>query len=148
MDGDGGAFLEVRDIRKSFRVGGQTLHVLGGVDFELEEGEILLGKASLLAAQPEFTSGERMKGLIELTEQRDVLIRAFSDRDHQGGLNITIGQENVQEELTDFTLVTSEYHVGGLKGVIGIIGPTRMPYEKVIAIVDSTSSLVNRLLGS
>jgi heat-inducible transcriptional repressor len=44
--------------------------------------------------------------------------------------------------------VTSEYQIGGLKGVIGIIGPTRMPYEKVIAIVDSTSSLVNRILGS
>ena len=115
---------------------------------DLEEGEILLGKASLLATQPEFTSGERLKGLIELTERRDVLVRALTDRNHQGGLQITIGGENVQAELLDFTLVTSEYCVGGLKGVIGIIGPTRMPYEKVIAIVDSTSSLVNRILGS
>jgi heat-inducible transcriptional repressor len=115
---------------------------------EIEEGEILLGKASLLATQPEFSSGERLKGLIELTERRDVLVRALSDRNHHGGLQITIGGENPQEELSDFTLVTSEYHVGHLKGVIGIIGPTRMPYEKVIAIVDSTSSLVNRILGS
>ncbi len=115
---------------------------------DLEEGEILLGKASLLAAQPEFTSGERLKGLIELTERRDLLLDALSGRNHQGGLQITIGSENEQEELTDFTLVTSEYQIGGLKGVIGIIGPTRMPYEKVIAIVDSTSSLVNRILRS
>jgi len=115
---------------------------------DLEEGEILLGKASLLASQPEFTSGERLKGLIELTERRDVLVQALTDRNHQGGLQITIGAENAQEELSDFTLVTSEYCIGGLKGVIGIIGPTRMPYEKMIAIVDSTSSLVNRILGS
>ncbi len=115
---------------------------------DLGGGEILLGNTSVLAAQPEFTSGERLKGLIELTERRDVLVRALSDRNHQGGLQITIGGENPQEELTDFTLVTSEYRIGGLKGVIGIIGPTRMPYEKVIAIVDSTSSLVNRILGS
>ena len=115
---------------------------------DLEEGQILLGKASILAAQPEFTSGERLKGLIELTERRDVLGNALSSRDHQGGLQITIGSENDQEELSDFTLVTSEYRIGGLKGVIGVIGPTRMPYEKVIAIVDSTSSLVNRILGS
>jgi len=115
---------------------------------DLEEGEIVLGKASLLAAQPEFTSGESLKNLIELTERRDVLSRALSGRNHHGGLQITIGGENAQEELTDFTLVTSEYHIGGLKGVIGIIGPTRMPYDKVIAIVDSTSSLVNRILGS
>ncbi|MBT8398797.1 MAG: heat-inducible transcription repressor HrcA [Gemmatimonadetes bacterium] len=115
---------------------------------DLEEGEILLGKTSILAAQPEFNSGESLKGLIELTERRDVLVDALSGRNHQSGLQITIGSENEQAELTDFTLVTSEYHIGGLKGVIGIIGPTRMPYEKVIAIVDSTSSLVNRILGS
>jgi heat-inducible transcriptional repressor len=115
---------------------------------DLSSGEILLGKTSLLAAQPEFTSGESLKSLIELTERRDVLSEALSSRTHGGGLQITIGGENAQEELSDFTLVTSEYHVGGLKGVIGVIGPTRMPYEKVIAIVDSTSSLVNRILGS
>jgi heat-inducible transcriptional repressor len=115
---------------------------------DLEGGQILLGQASLLATQPEFTTGESLKSLIELTERRDVLIRALSERNHQGGLQITIGGENKQEELSDFTLVTSEYKVGGLQGVIGVIGPTRMPYEKVIAIVDSTSSLVNRILGS
>ncbi len=114
---------------------------------DLEGGQILLGQASLLATQPEFTSGERLKSLIELTERRDVLGTALSSRDHRGGLQITIGGENDQEELSDFTLVTSEYRIGGLKGVIGVIGPTRMPYEKVIAIVDSTSSLVNRILG-
>ena len=113
-----------------------------------EEGQILLGQASILASQPEFTSGERMRSLLELTEKRDVLGDALSSRDHQGGLRITIGGENDQEELSDFTLVTSEYRIGGLKGVIGVIGPTRMPYEKIIAIVDSTSSLVNRILGS
>lgn len=114
----------------------------------LEDSEILLGKTSLLAAQPEFTSGERLKSLIELTERRDVLVRALVERDHPGGLQITIGGENTQEELATFTLVTSEYCIGGLKGVIGVIGPTRMPYEKVIAIVESTSSLVNKILGS
>lgn len=114
----------------------------------LEEGQILLGQASVLASQPEFTSEERLKSLIQLTERRDLLGSALASRDHQGGLQITIGGENNQEELSEFTLVTSEYRIGGLKGVIGVIGPTRMPYEKVIAIVDSTSSLVNRILGS
>ncbi len=115
---------------------------------DIEESEILLGKTSLLAAQPEFTSGESLKGLIELTERPDLLGSALSSRDHQGGLQITIGGEHDQEELSPFTLVTAEYRVGGMKGVIGIIGPTRMPYEKVIAIVDSTSALVSRILGA
>ena len=112
-----------------------------------QAGAVHLGQTSVLAAQPEFTSGERLKGLIELTEQRDLLAQVLGSREHQGGIQITIGGEHAAEALSDFTLVTAEYRVGGLKGVIGVIGPTRMPYEKVIAIVDYTSTLVNSVLG-
>ena len=111
-----------------------------------DEGHVHLGQTSILAAQPEFTSGERLKGLIELTERRDLLASALGSREHGGGLKITIGGEHRSEILTDFTLVTAEYRAGGLKGVIGVIGPTRMPYEKVIAIVDYTSRMVSDLL--
>jgi heat-inducible transcriptional repressor len=111
-----------------------------------ESAEVHIGKTSILAAQPEFTTGERLKGLIELTEQRDFLAGVLGRREHHGGLKITIGTENDSEELADFTLVTSEYRAGGLMGVIGVIGPTRMPYEKVIAIVDYTSRLVSEML--
>ncbi|MSR22259.1 MAG: heat-inducible transcription repressor HrcA [Gemmatimonadetes bacterium] len=113
---------------------------------EMESSEIHIGQASLLASQPEFTSGERLKGLLELTEKRDVLADILTRRSHVGGIHITIGAENRTHELADFTLVTAEYRVGGLKGVIGVIGPTRMPYEKVCAIVGHTSSLVGRML--
>ena len=113
----------------------------------LKAREVQIGQTSVLAAQPEFNSGEQLKGLIELTEQRELLARVLGDREHTGGLQITIGNENTAEALSDFTLVTAEYRVGQLKGVIGVIGPTRMPYEKVIAIVDYTSTLVNNVLG-
>ena len=108
--------------------------------------QVHLGNASILAVQPEFESGERLKGLIELTERRELLARAVGRRVHGDRLQITIGSENDSAELSDFTLVTAEYEVDGLKGVIGVIGPTRMPYEKVVAIVDYTSSLVTRFL--
>jgi heat-inducible transcriptional repressor len=113
---------------------------------DLDATRIHLGSASVLAAQPEFESGESLKGLIELTEQRDLLAQAVGRRDHAGQLKITIGGENDEQVLSDFTLVTAEYRVGGLKGVIGVIGPTRMPYEKVVSIVDYTSTLVTRIL--
>jgi len=106
-----------------------------------------LGQTSVLAQQPEFATGEQLKGLIELTERQDLLAGALGDREHAAGLQITIGGENTVRELSDFTLVTSEYSVAGLKGVIGVIGPTRMPYEKVIAIVDYTSSLISEILS-
>jgi heat-inducible transcriptional repressor len=110
--------------------------------------DVHLGQTSVLAAQPEFQAGGRLKNLIELTERPDLLASVLNSREHVGGLQITIGGEHGAEALSDFTLVTAEYRVGTLKGVIGVIGPTRMPYEKVIAIVDHTSSLVNRILGS
>ncbi len=80
-------------------------------------------------------------------EHELVLAQVLGSREHQGGLKITIGGENDAESLWDFTLVTAEYRVGDLKGVIGVIGPTRMPYEKVITIVDYTSTLVNSVLS-
>jgi heat-inducible transcriptional repressor len=43
-------------------------------------------------------------------------------------------------------VVTSEYQVGNLRGVIGVIGPTRMPYARVIGLVESTSALVSEFL--
>jgi len=114
----------------------------------LDLPEVHIGQTSVLAAQPEFTSGERLKGLLELTERQDLLASVLASREHRGGLTITIGTENAPEELSEFTLVTSEYHAIGLKGVIGVIGPTRMPYEKVVAIVDYTSRLVSQMLLS
>ena len=114
----------------------------------LEANEVHLGNTSVLASKPEFTQGESLKSLLELTERRDLLLGVLGNRDHGGGLKITIGEENDSEELAHFTLVTSEYRVGDLQGVIGVIGPTRMPYEKVIAIVDYTSRLVSEVLTS
>lgn len=113
---------------------------------DLEDPRVHLGSASVLAAQPEFESEERLKGLIELTERRDLLASAVGSREHGGQLRITIGGENDSLALSDFTLVTAEYRVGSLKGVIGVIGPTRMPYEKVVSIVDYTSTLLTQIL--
>lgn len=107
------------------------------------DGALHLGRTSVLAEQPEFSSGERLRELIELTERRDLLGRVLDDRVGREGLHVTIGVEHGDPALTGFTVVTSEYHAGDLQGVIGVIGPTRMPYEKVIALVESTSALVS-----
>ncbi len=65
---------------------------------------------------------------------------------HSPGVTITIGAENTDPRLEHFTVVTGEYRTGALTGVIGVIGPTRMPYEKVIALVRHTSQLVTDFL--
>ncbi len=108
--------------------------------------DVVLGRTSVLAEQPEFASGERMKELIALTEQREVLRRALESRADAIGLTVTIGGENVSRSLSRLTLVTAPYHSGALSGVIGVLGPTRMPYQKVVTLVEHTSRLVGDLL--
>ena len=115
-------------------------------NFADPESDLVLGSAQPLAEQPEFASNERMKSLLELTERRDLLRRAFEDRHKEGGLTITIGSENDDPLLADFTLVTSSYRRGGLSGVIGVMGPTRMPYEKIIGLVEHTSRMLEGLM--
>ena len=109
-----------------------------------EPGAVLLGSAQMLADQPEFASNARMRELLELTERRDLLREALHAR-RRTGLSITIGAENGDARLSDLTLVTSSYRSGELSGVIGVIGPTRMPYDKIIGLVEHTSRLVEGL---
>ncbi len=106
---------------------------------------VLLGSTQPLAVQPEFATKERLQGLIEVTERRDLLREALAARGAEG-LTITIGREHADPRLAAFTLVTSMYRFGPLSGVIGVLGPTRMPYDKIAALVDHTSRLVGELL--
>jgi heat-inducible transcriptional repressor len=111
------------------------------------EGDVHLGSASVLADQPEFSSTERLRSLVQLTERRELLHSVLGSRVGGSGLNVTIGAEHGDPALAGFTVVTSEYHAAGLRGAIGVIGPTRMPYERVIALVESTSNLVSEFLA-
>lgn len=152
--------LALREIRKTLR---ERLRDAGGRNEErqllnifIEEadhlfdiagpgGELMLGSAQALVDQPEFSSSERMRTLLELTERRDLLRQAIEER-RKPGLTVTIGGENLDPKLTDFTLVTSSYQCGPFSGVIGVMGPTRMSYQKVVALVEHTSRLMGELV--
>jgi heat-inducible transcriptional repressor len=108
--------------------------------------DVMLGAASVLAEQPEFSGADRLRRLLALTETPQALGAAIRRRPHAPGISITIGAEHDDPRFEDFTVVTAEYHVGALAGVIGVIGPTRMPYDKVISLVGHTSQLLSDLL--
>lgn len=115
-------------------------------EWAVEERDVHLGNVSVLADQPEFTSSERLRKLMELTERRDLLASLLGGRSVARGPQITIGEENQAPELAELTVVTATFTVGHVEGVVGVIGPTRMPYDKVVGLVDCTSSLVSRLV--
>jgi heat-inducible transcriptional repressor len=100
----------------------------------------------VLAEQPEFSAADRLRRLLALTETPEALGAAIRRRVQAPGISITIGAEHDDPRLEEFTLVTAEYQVGSLAGVIGVIGPTRMPYDKVISLVGHTSRLLSDLL--
>ena len=108
-------------------------------------GPVHLGSTQPLAGQPEFATRAQLQGLLDVTERRDLLRAALSARGGEG-LTISIGQEHADTRLSTFTLVTSTYRFGPLTGVIGVMGPTRMPYDKIAALVNHTSQLVGELL--
>ncbi len=113
--------------------------------FQVSDGDgrpVLMSSAQMLAGQPEFHSNDGMRSLLELTEHRDVLRNALQARRGRG-ISVAIGWENLDPKLSAFTLVTSSYQCGSLAGVIGVMGPTRMPYKKVVALVGHTSRLVS-----
>ena len=118
----------------------EWLHAPTGPDI------VHLGRASVLADQPEFQEGSKLRNLIELTERTDLLQSFLASRMGSAGLHVTIGAEHQDPALAGFTVVTSEYRAGDLRGVIGVIGPTRMPYDRVISLVEHTSSLVSDFL--
>jgi heat-inducible transcriptional repressor len=119
---------------------------LFGVQGGAATNSVLLGQASVLAEQPEFASGDKLRRLLALTDRPEQLGQLLRGQVPRPGISVTIGTENPDPTFSDFTIVTSEYRVGSLTGVIGVIGPTRMPYDKVISLVAHTSSLVNDLL--
>lgn len=105
--------------------------------------QVVLGSTSGLAEQPEFSSESSLRSLLTLTEEKRNLARALATRDP--GLRITIGVENALPSLSEFSVVTADYRIGGTRGTIGVVGPTRMPYEKVIGLVQYTSQLLSNV---
>ena len=158
------AGLTLREIRSSLALRLRDAQAVGTaaelLNVFVEEGEqyfasaalsddaaaVVLGQPSLLAEHPEFATGESMRQLLAFTEAPALIADVLRRRSPQPGITITIGNEHGDPRLDRFTIVTAEYHFGSLSGVIGVIGPTRRPYRKVISLVGHASRLVSDLL--
>jgi heat-inducible transcriptional repressor len=99
-------------------------------------------------SQPEFSTADRMRSIIEFVENKDVVIHLIEKRKEQEGISITIGEENPDRIAKTLSVVTSDYRVGTVQGTMGVIGPTRMDYSKLISLVDYTAQVVTKYLTS
>jgi heat-inducible transcriptional repressor len=94
---------------------------------------------------PDFSS-ERLAGLMGMLEARESVAHLLSDRANDEGISITIGDEHESLELKDCSLLTSRYSVGNVSGVIGIIGPTRLPYGRLVPLIQYMANLTEEML--
>jgi heat-inducible transcriptional repressor len=109
---------------------------------------VIAGETNLMGLG-ELSSVEKLKRLFEaFTEKRD-LLHLLDQSLRAEGVQIFIGHESGYQILDDCSLITAPYSTGdGVAGVLGVIGPTRMAYERVIPIVDLTARLLGTALNS
>jgi heat-inducible transcriptional repressor len=110
------------------------------------EDMVLSGQTRLMGARG-ASDMDRLKGLFEaFTRKREILGLLESCANAQG-VRVFIGEESGLAPLTGFTVIGAPYAADGrVLGVLGVIGPTRMPYERVIPIVKATADLLGDAL--
>src|SRR4051812_14547429 len=112
------------------------------------EALVVTGERNLLHAEDLASNMERLRRLFELFEQKTSLLHLLDVSQRAQGVQIYIGGESGLIPLDECSVVTASYEVNGqVIGTLGVIGPTRMAYERVIPIVDVTAKLVSNALA-
>lgn len=108
--------------------------------------KVHLNGAIKMLEQPEFTELHKFKPLMDVLYEEKQLYNLLIHNAHPGA-NINIGNENKDYGLVDCSVITASYEIAGrMVGVIGVLGPTRMDYARVLPIVENTANVLSELL--
>ena len=114
-----------------------------------KEDVIIAGERNLLNVDELATNVTTLRKLFDVFERRTSLMQLLDNSQKAEGVQIFIGGESGYSPLDECSMVTSPYEVDGqVVGTLGVIGPTRMAYERVIPIVDVTAKLLSNALSS
>lgn len=109
-----------------------------------EERVIHSGVTNLLN-YPEFGDLSKVRTIVELLENQDVIIHLLEKADEKSKVKVLIGQEIDNNLLNDYGLVLTTYHYGSALGSMGIIGPKRMDYPKMISFASTFANILSKL---
>ena len=145
---------EINEIKNALGENGEMLFpviefISEIIDDIQKETEVYLSGVSNIFNFPEYRDIDRAKEFIEFLDDKSSVTKAVSDShdDEEREINIKIGKENDMDIMQNSSLVTANYHLGGRTvGKIGIIGPTRMNYSKVVANINQISKYLEKLL--
>jgi len=114
----------------------------------LRDRRLYIGGAMNILEHRELWDLETMRSLLRAFEEKARLIDLLSTLASEHGVQVTIGRENPVEKMQECSLVTSTYtYHDRVLGVMGVVGPKRMPYSKMIPLVDETARLVSQSLS-
>ncbi|MBJ7473667.1 MAG: heat-inducible transcriptional repressor HrcA [Betaproteobacteria bacterium] len=115
---------------------------------EPQDGMVISGEKKLLEVGELVSDMDKIKRLFQVFEQRTSLMQLLDISSRADGVQIFIGGESALVPLDDMAVITAPYSVDGVVvGTLGVIGPTRMAYERVIPIVDITAKLLSSALS-
>lgn len=140
---------ELRQLRDD--IGGlmQTA-VEAGTEAMAEQGDgmVISGERNLLSVSDLSSNMSSLRQMFEMFEQKTGLMQLLDMSSKAGGVQIFIGGESKLVPMDEMSVVTASYEVNGkVVGTLGVIGPTRMAYERVIPIVDITAKLLSNALS-
>jgi heat-inducible transcriptional repressor len=114
-----------------------------------QEQVVISGERNLLTMQDFSSDMGSLRKLFDLFEQKTQLMRLLDVSSRAEGVRIYIGGESMVVPFEELSVVSAPYEVNGqVVGTLGVIGPTRMAYDRMIQIVDITSRLVSNALGT
>ncbi len=103
--------------------------------------------AQNLVHQPEFEDPSRLRGVVELIENEDVIVHLLerTQSEVDNSVNVMIGSETQSDLLRDFSFVSAHYRVGSSTYSVGLIGPKRMNYARLMSLVGSVASMMTHV---
>ncbi len=116
-------------------------------DSESDRDVYIEGTARMIGA-PEFSDVDRLKDLFQAFEKKEKLIRLLDQGLRGEGIQVIIGAESDVKEMRHMSIIASTYAIdAGNRGILGVIGPVRMDYSKLIPLVNYTAKTVTSLLN-
>lgn len=105
--------------------------------------EVYLTGTHNILRQPEFADHEKVSGVVELLEDKNVIIHLLDKSTERESLNIAIGEEIGEQIMENCSIIAARYKIGRVAGTLGIIGPTRMDYHHLVPLVDFTAQILS-----
>lgn len=140
--------VELSDLRGEITQLMEAAVQAGSRAAEESDPVLLSGERNLLGITDLNGSMERMRALFDLFEHKTRLLQLLDVSGRAQGVQIFIGGDSAKVPLDELSMVVAPYEVDGqVVGTLGVIGPTRMAYERVIPIVDVTAKLLSSVLS-